>query len=361
MDKDLITSKITKIIIDPFSNIHYSAYYIKGLIDIDQSKIEYSHKPFKKILEGRKTCFLFILNIENKEFKIAIDYHDPNTVEKEVLEWSNVYAKINFNSKDTFNDTRLKFSDDFDFKVNYDKILSIPPSFGVNIFNTIDFLKFVKKLIFINDLSTSEKKVILTGIARMMIKRRPLSSYFHRYNNPNYIFHLSSIWAKDADYINISRSNFILAAKSFKEINFEGGLVDIGYNYSYMDNIIDILYTKGKINLQQYIEKTQKSYVVFNGPSVQKCHGWKLAEYLSLGKAIISTPLYNDLPVPLEHGVNIYYVEDNYDSFRKALEYLIENPSYVKKLEEGALEYWRKYVTPKMVIERIINFAQNYC
>jgi hypothetical protein len=30
-----------------------------------------------------------------------------------------------------------------------------------------------------------------------------------------------------------------------------------------------------------------------------------------MGKAIISTELSNDLPVPLEHGVNIHFVENN--------------------------------------------------
>ena len=46
-------------------------------------------------------------------------------------------------------------------------------------------------------------------------------------------------------------------------------------------------------------ERTARSAVVFNCPAVHGCLGWKLGEYLTLRKAIISTDLGRRLPAPL--------------------------------------------------------------
>jgi glycosyltransferase involved in cell wall biosynthesis len=86
---------------------------------------------------------------------------------------------------------------------------------------------------------------------------------------------------------------------------------------------------------------------VFNTPSFWDYHGWKLGEYLALGKCIVSTKLSNDLPYPLEHGVNIYFVENSEESMREAVEYILTHPDYRHKLEKGAREYWETYGTPE--------------
>lgn len=249
------------------------------------------------------------------------------------------------------------FKTEKEFVTNKNKITIIPPSFGINIFNYYDLFKFLGNIILTKDLNKEDKKNIVLGAIRMVVKRRKIESYYHCQMKQNYVFHISSIWAKDTEFINKSRANFIRASKSIHDINFEGGLVDIGYVYSYLGNIKDVLYSGGKISLKEYINKTQISNFVFNGPSVLYCHGWKLAEYLSLGKAINSTPFYNDLPVPMIHGENIHFVEDNYESIKEAIKYLKDNPNYVKKLEKGALMYWNELVMPEKVIEKIFNFA----
>ena len=54
-----------------------------------------------------------------------------------------------------------------------------------------------------------------------------------------------------------------------------------------------------------------------------------------------------DLPYPLEHGVNIHFVENSEESMREAIEYILSHPEYRHKLEQGAKEYWNKYGTPE--------------
>lgn len=95
--------------------------------------------------------------------------------------------------------------------------------------------------------------------------------------------------------------------------------------------------------MKAWMEKTKQSILVFNTPAFWNCHGWKLGEYLALGKAIISVPLFNDMPAPLIHGENIHFVENDENKIKEAIELIINNNEYRLKLEKGALAYWEKY------------------
>ena len=55
---------------------------------------------------------------------------------------------------------------------------------------------------------------------------------------------------------------------------------------------------------------------MLNTPGVSGCLGWKLGEYLALGKAIISTPIQRQLLADLEHGTHIHVVDGSEDSMR---------------------------------------------
>lgn len=118
-----------------------------------------------------------------------------------------------------------------------------------------------------------------------------------------------------------------------------------GDNTSSKEIFADVLATN-KIEFWDWIENTKKSALVFNTPAFWECHGWKLGEYLAMGKCIISTRLSNDLPAPLIHGEHIHYVENTEEAMKKAVEYIISHPEYKKHLEKGAREYWEKYGSP---------------
>ena len=116
----------------------------------------------------------------------------------------------------------------------------------------------------------------------------------------------------------------------------------------------DLIYTK-RLSMDDYIQKTKESFVVFNTPSVCDCHGWKLAEYLCMGKAIISMPLTREMPGEgLVHGKNAHFVnspEEIYDAVLK-----IKNDiSYRLNLEKGARNYYEKWLAPKVVIKRLLS------
>ena len=72
-----------------------------------------------------------------------------------------------------------------------------------------------------------------------------------------------------------------------------------------------------------------------------------------MGKAIISTPISNQLPEKLEHGKNIHIIE-NKDELKYAINLLLKNCNYRKMLSKGAKDYYSIYASPEKVIELIV-------
>jgi glycosyltransferase involved in cell wall biosynthesis len=165
------------------------------------------------------------------------------------------------------------------------------------------------------------------------------------------VFFLSSLWKKEKT-TNQYRANFIHACRDIRSLTFEGGFAPRRYKDidGFEDYTIDRRY-----EFKEYLRQLKKSIVAFNTPAVESCHGWKLGEYLALGKAIISTPLKRLLPVPLAHGENIHFVDGSIMQIKDALLTIKNDNVYRHKIECNAKKYFLHYLAPRKCIERIIN------
>ncbi|MDR3704390.1 MAG: hypothetical protein P4L28_00605 [Paludibacteraceae bacterium] len=338
-----------KIIVDSACNIQYSSFYIYGLNQkYGTSSITFASKPFH-LLPQREACFNFIVINDEKEIKITIDYGDFNTLIEAHYQWSDVYGKVNYNRTQTGKE--------------YTKIISLAPSFGIQLWPFGGTLRHCVLNYLKNRFTTPQAVVSIRKFIgkykRQYLLRSPISAYEESVylSNDKYIFSLSSLWQSDDinendEGVNKYRAEFIRICKTFTEITFEGGLTPSAYT-SEKQRIVfqDVMYSKW-MNFDEYLEKTKQSILVFNTPAYWQCHGWKLGEYLALGKAIISMPLVNDLPIPLEHGKNIHFISSEAE-IESAIRFLLDNVDYRRRLETGAKEYWNKYGTPLQSISML--------
>jgi glycosyltransferase involved in cell wall biosynthesis len=323
----------TSIIVDPLVNIYYASFYLKGLMEIyGTGSLVFDHASFKN-LNFQRSHFNFILKNTDKNLKVSIDFDDPAEINKVCYDWCDIYGKVN---------TRWSVTS----KDNYIKIVALAPGFGIRLWNfnqTIiaagtNFFRIPKQ---------SDTRKYFGTYKRQLLIRSPYKDYTKISSSNDHLFHLSTLWYSNKEnnndeLVNQSRANFILAAKSISDIEFEGGL--------YYDKKHDL--NPKYMSSNKYIEKTKQSFLVFNTPAFWNCHGWKLGEYLALGKAIISTPLSNDLPAYLEHGKNIHFLSGNsIEEIREAILKIHNDKGYKEKLEIGAHEYWEKYGTPRRTIE----------
>jgi len=328
-----------KVFIDFNCNILYSSQYI----DILRSdyKLSYKKSPYNAIKQ-KENLFLFSLNDRGKHFNFVIDFADSPTINLEAYGWSDAYGKINFNLiSGNYPDTS--------------KIVKISPSFGVKIWEKYTALYYAILNILRYYPGINIKK-LLSGYL-MQRNRLSLSEYTRYKSDKNYIFFASTLWNKEnhcyeESETNNFRADFIRSCKSIDSINFEGGFAPNIDNAVYPD-----LFMPARISIQDYIEKTRRSACVFNTPAVFSCHGWKLGEYLALGKAIISTPLKNELPVPLEHGLNVHFISGDKDEIREAVRRICTDDHYRITLENGAYKYWLTYGHPKNAINELFKKA----
>jgi len=340
-----------KAFIDPRSTINHSSYYIQGLYDVlGKKNIRFSSRYFSNLKEiDMLMAFVLISNGVSK--KIIIDYRDQSDVIEEAILWADIYAKININA--STRQHRLA-----------EKLFNIPPSFAIKIWSPIELIfhlcnNFIQAKIIkhIKDNNIHLRPIRWIRNYLTLLKRQTLQKYSTQNQSPkdNYVFFVSTLWPNH-DNTNEGRYQYISTCSQKPEINFEGGFFInklIWGTTPIPDSIPQKLFYYNFLSNKTYTEKIKKSLFVYNTPAVHNCHGWKLSEFLCMGKAIISTPLINELPVPLEQNKHICFVDDKQD-VEKAVTLLLEDKEFRNNLERNAKMYYNSYVSPVKVIESII-------
>jgi len=322
-----------KVYIDPSCDIQYASFYIYGLYEIyGRKNVSFSSRFFKNFKHDNH-FFAFVIIEDAIQKKIIIDFTDDASIDATALQWCDVYGKIN-----------LEFSN-----TSEAKIVAVGPSFGIKIYSLVETVCYA----FLN---------ILKSYTRIPNKRKFLSDYKAQYKRPkledysikpakkNYVFFMASLWKKEPK-TNTYRANFIKSCKANTHLEFEGGFAprtkkDIeGF---------EELTTAARINMMAYLEKIKETLFVFNTPAVASCHGWKLAEYLCLGKAIISTPISRQLPAALEDNKQVLLTSGTLEDLKEKVATLTNNDALRQQLEKNAREYYTSYLAPKAVIKSVL-------
>ena len=343
-----MASDKSKIYIDPSSNIIYSSYYVKGLYEVfGKENVKFSAGYFegldKKNEEYSYDAYMaFVILNEAKMHKVIVDFGDDSPVRKNAYQWCDVYSKININPA-MLNDDKAK-------------LLSITPGFGIKIWTVFEALYHsfsnLVKIKFSPQISIKNYfKSYLSQLKQLKIEEFSEGKWRNT-QAKNDVFFISSLWPHPncLTGTNVYRKMFIESCLKYK-VDFEGGFWVTDSNHPQFSEFRHLTFT-GRYPLRQYIEKTKKSIFVFNTPAVHNCHGWKLGQFLAINKAIISTPFPNSLPEDLVHGENIHFVH-NENEMDAAVEKLLHDENYRQKLEEGARNYYLKYVSPVSVITLI--------
>lgn len=347
------------IYLDPRVRFSYASYYIYGLERLfGRSKLKFRITPFVEIAnQGYDDCILNLVVFKDGEsVRYSIDFRDPTSLVESCYKWCDIYAKVNSN-----------FSQYIANNIECSKVVPIPPSTAIKfnswtrqiflcLFNSMKSIKLGDK-----NIKARVLNYLHLNIARPCINdfiTFPSNCCISNCKSINYIFFISTWWYHDLckKSTNVFRKYFIKASMDLSFSNnvvFEGGFYTDDIN-SLPYDVQSLAFTQKK-NIKEYVTNTKKSVVVFNTPSVWSCHGWKLCEYLAMGKAIITTPLSNDLPNPLVDRKHFVVVE-NEEDIKRAIVELIENKKFRKSLETNAKNYWMQYCSPEAVMRYILSY-----
>ncbi|MBF1482830.1 glycosyltransferase [Prevotella pallens] len=346
-----------KVYIDPRTEYRYTSFYRLGLYKLfGKNNIIYSVKPFEdlKITNANQYgCGMEVVfdNEYGKITKVYFDIKDVAEIEKDKYDWCDIYSKVN-----------IKFED----LEKYDKLFVPGPNFAIRNRSLLGLLTFGLQN-FLRGQSSSYQsfKRYIHDYLYIYVRRRSIKSYEKCIDViPNYVFHASTLWYNQfaKDCTNLYRGEFLKSCQ-YAGMHIEGGLYYLKDDpdvlaempdYPFYEEVYkDFIYDK-RLSMDDYIKKTKESILVFNTPSVCGCHGWKLGEYLCMGKAIISSPLLREMPGEgLTHGKNIHIVnspEEIYDAVVK----INSDAQYRKRLEDGARRYYEKWIAPEIVIQRLL-------
>lgn len=341
-----------KVFIDPSSRILYSSYYINGLYSVfKKSNVRFSNKYFKSLKKDDESSYdhyiaFVVIHPDNSILKIIIDFRDKPSVNDSAFDWADKYAKVNFNTLLT--EERY-----------HKKMISIPPGFGIKIWNFWETGLHCVLNLFKCKFSIPVSLKTYLADYKAQYERPVLEDYLFTESSESrqarpYVFLVGTLWTHKncIEGTNLYRKTFIELCQSL-DCDFEGGFYAQPSHPQYQQ--FQSLVFSDRYSVEEYTLKTKLSAVVFNTPAVHNCHGWKLGEFLAMGKAIISTPLSNQLPEDLIHGKHIHIVS-NMDELKSAINLILTDDDYRKSLEKEAYQYYLNYANPKSVVNAILNY-----
>ena len=347
-----------KILIDPRIRYNYASYYLQGLRElVGRRNIHFDVAPFESLSYGDwfvYGCGMPIIAKDGeRERRIFIDFGDTERVEADRYEWCDVYAKVNA---------------EFGAEKQYEKLFVLGPAFGIQIDCRPRVMwDCLHRICQSRKHTNIPWKTYMRDYVYSFVRRRRLAQYEKPAAvQPNYVFHASTLWYDKGTYAttNRYRGEFLKACQragieiggGLFFIDSEGVLRGFPQYAEYLEEYKDFLY-KERLSMDTYLRESKRSVCVFNTPAVLSCHGWKLGEYLCMGKAIISTPLTREMPGEgLRHGESIHFVEST-DEIYDAVQRINTDEAYRRRLEQGARAYYEAYLAPKRVAERLVETA----
>ncbi len=98
-----------------------------------------------------------------------------------------------------------------------------------------------------------------------------------------------------------------------------------------------------------YIDMIKKNYICITSEGLHRSIGWKFAEYVAAGKAIVSEPLFYEVPYGFVENEN-YLTYTDVSSCIDKCEYLLSDINRIHNMEECNREYYLKHLRPDMLV-----------
>ena len=306
------------LLVDPRLRVPYYTYVLRGFLDSGIA----THVRFKRLDAplgpvGSDGAAM-ILASPTRRLRFFVSTGDHNDINEAMLDWADAYGKVN-----------LAFDEP-----PRSNLIPVGPVFGITLWPLpAGYAEAFQMALAGAPLMQRVREIRFQAIARL-----PFERYTARPSEPSYVFHASRPWSGKHQGTNDARERFLRACRGLG-IDVDGGILD------------------ERLSLGSYLDRLQRSAIAFNCPAVHHCHGWKLGEYLALGKAIVSTPLSRQLPAPLVHGEHVHFVDDREEAIADGVASVLADASYRAHLEAGARRWFDEHLAPVRVVDRLVDVA----
>ena len=153
-------------------------------------------------------------------------------------------------------------------------------------------------------------------------------------------------WKFSLDSATVNRITYIKELKNHFGDRIIAGVSDDGFaRTNYSEFIVDSVITQRN----NYISMIKKNYICITSEGLHHSIGWKFAEYVAAGKAIVTEPLFYEVPYGFYEGNN-YLTYTDVSSCIESCEKLLNDVDSVHSMEKRNREYYEAHVRPDMLV-----------
>jgi hypothetical protein len=272
--------------------------------------------------------------------KVCIDSHDSHVFAEDWLRWADVYGKVNLDP--------LALPAE-----GSDKLRPIGPSFGVRLFGPLGSAARALATFALDRSGRASTRTHFSRWRRQYLYHLPEPAFVAGESDPKKLFFVASLW-REAPMANELRRRFVVACQRVPGVEFEGGFAPFRHGFEIDMPAFGDMRTPRRYPEPEFVAKLQRSAATFIVPGVHDCLTWRLGQSLALGKAIIATPLARAMPAPLEHGLNVHFVDGSEAAIQDALQKICGDAAYRRQLEREARAYYDRYLAPRAVVGRLL-------
>lgn len=317
-------------LVHPAMSPRYYGFYLDGFRQAYGWKVRLATEGFPR-LSDPKSGLAAILPTGQRIFIAANDF---SFVDPGVVAWADVVGQVNVDPEAD----------------RSDKVLPIGPSFGTPWLSRSALVGHILGA----GLKADPRRIParLRDYLKHQQERTPLAAYRPSKSEDSYIFFVTNYWAH-ADEANLRRLAFVRAARQHLGAGFSGGF----WHTKALPSEFQEFRIEERVPHSEWLQRMARSGVAFNTPAVHDCLGWKLGEFMALGKAVLSTPLRRVMPGQFQPGEHIHEVEDDPEAIADGMTTLLEDDAYRVRLEKNARQYWNDYLAPTSVARRLVEGA----
>ena len=334
--------RITELRLSPYFNALYYGWYVLGFRALQKTfGFRVAWMPAREIPQicRREDFFLFSVRARKRTLRAIIDANDRGSVPPEILSAADMVFKVNVSGE---------FLRSLPAE-SAGKIAVIGPSFGIRSLYPLDMLKVFLHSLGIAEMRHHDLREYTANLYRQLRHRLPLSSYEKRDQENGPLFFAGTYWKKEPE-ANRMRAEIIRTCRRASGSGFDGGFAPRPEaEREYPGLVTDVRYP-----LRLYLEKVRRSPVVFSTPGVLGCIGWKLPEFLAMGKAVVSFPINNIMEPPLSHGTHVHFVRKDCSDLEEAIMKIQGDADYRLSLKKSGHHYYAENLAPRSVCGKIL-------
>ncbi len=320
-----------RLVVSAGSSHSYYGYYLDGLAAVyPDAGLAFAVEPLPPLRSARDG--LAVLTPDG--FKLYFAADDHATVDEAALDWCDAYGQINVDPSSPRDG----------------RVVALGPGFGIRPSGLVRAMSSVVRASHADRAGLGGTVSRVRALVRHHRDRQPLAGYVTRPSEPDYLFLLATEWQR-YPAVNERRAQLIRALRGIDGLRFEGGLV----SGSRPAVIGDVGWPS--MSLPDYLARVGASVAAINTPAVHDCLGWKLGEYLALGKAIVSLPLTRVLPGDPEPD-EIMFVAAGDDEIVESVVRLRADDRLRRALEARSRHYFDTVVAPEPAVRRVLATAR---